>query len=400
MDRIILHIDVNNAFLSWTAVWMLKNGCKKDIRERYAIIGGNESERKGIVLAKSNPCKRRGVVTAEPIYSARKKCPYLEVYSPNFEVYKYYSDEMYKYLSSYTDIIERYSIDECFLDYTGSRHLFGDPIKVAYKIKNDIFNKFGFTVNVGVGNNKLLAKMASDFEKPNKVHTLFFNEVKDKMYPLPIENLFMVGKAYSKKLREMGITTIGELAKTDENTLVKKFKQMGKMMYEYANGIDNSSVYYEKENVKSISSSTVLSYNYKNKNEIKKVIMNLSMDVGKKLRNNKMYANTIGIWLKYTYFDKISKQEKLDFSISTDEEIYNNALYIFEKLWNGEDGIRSVCVFISGLSSNKVKQISIFDMDSEIKDSSDEKLQDVIDDIRSKYGDDSIKFANMEGKKK
>ncbi|MGM9881784.1 MAG: DNA polymerase thumb domain-containing protein [Bacilli bacterium] len=400
MDRIILHIDVNNAFLSWTAVWMLKNGCKKDIRERYAIIGGNESERKGIVLAKSNPCKRRGVVTAEPIYSARKKCPYLEVYSPNFEVYKYYSDEMYKYLSSYTDIIERYSIDECFLDYTGSRHLFGDPIKVAYKIKNDIFNKFGFTVNVGVGNNKLLAKMASDFEKPNKVHTLFFNEVKDKMYPLPIENLFMVGKAYSKKLREMGITTIGELAKTDENTLVKKFKQMGKMMYEYANGIDNSSVYYEKENVKSISSSTVLSYNYKNKNEIKKVIMNLSMDVGKKLRNNKMYANTIGIWLKYTYFDKISKQEKLDFSISTDEEIYNNALYIFEKLWNGEDGIRSVCVFISGLSSNKVKQISIFDMDSEIKDSSDEKLQDVIDDIRSKYGNDSIKFANMEGKKK
>ena len=400
MDRIILHIDANNAFLSWTAVWMLKNGFKKDIRERYAIIGGNESERKGIVLAKSNPCKRKGVVTAEPIYSARKKCPYLEVYSPNYEVYKYYSDEMYKYLSSYTDIIERYSIDECFLDYTGSRHLFGDPIEVAYKIKDDIFNKFGFTVNVGVGNNKLLAKMASDFEKPNKVHTLFFSEVKNKMYPLPIDNLFMIGKASSRKLREMGITTIGELAKTDENVLVKKFKQMGKMMYEYANGIDNSPVYYEKENVKSISSSTVLSYNYKNKNEIKRVIMNLSMDVGKKLRNSKMYANTIGIWLKYTYFDKISKQEKLDFSISTDEEIYNNAFYIFEKLWNGEDGIRSVCVFISGLSSNKVKQISIFDMDSEIKESNDEKLQDVIDDIRSKYGNDSIKFANMEGKKK
>ena len=180
MDRIILHIDANNAFLSWTAVWMLKNGFKKDIRERYAIIGGNESERKGIVLAKSNLCKRKGVVTAEPIYSARKKCPYLEVYSPNYEVYKYYSDEMYKYLSSYTDIIERYSIDECFLDYTGSRHLFGDPIEVAYKIKDDIFNKFGFTVNVGVGNNKLLAKMASDFEKPNKVHTLFFSEVKDR----------------------------------------------------------------------------------------------------------------------------------------------------------------------------------------------------------------------------
>ena len=160
MDRIILHIDVNNAFLSWTAVYMLKNGYKYDIRDRYAIIAGDETERKGIVLAKSNPCKKRGVVTAEPIYSARRKCPYLEIYKPNFNVYKYFSDKMYEYLCKYTDIIERYSIDECFLDYTGSFSLFGDPIKIAYKIKDDIYNLFGFTVNVGIGNNKLLAKMA------------------------------------------------------------------------------------------------------------------------------------------------------------------------------------------------------------------------------------------------
>ena len=177
MDRIILHVDVNNAFLSWTAVDMLKKGSKVDIRNRYAIIAGSESERKGIVLAKSNLCKSRGVMTAEPIYSARRKCPYLEIYSPNFKLYKCYSDKMFEYLSRYTNIIERYSIDECFLDYTGSVNLFGDPIKLAYKIKNDIYKLFGFTVNVGVGNNKLLAKMASDFEKPNKVHTLFVNEI-------------------------------------------------------------------------------------------------------------------------------------------------------------------------------------------------------------------------------
>ena len=220
MDRIILHIDVNNAFLSWSAVWMLKNGYNKDIRNRYAVIAGDESQRRGIVLAKSGLCKKRGVKTADPIYLARRKCPYLEVYPPKFEVYKKFSDMMYKYLCNYTNIIERYSIDECFLDYTGSINLFGDPVKVAYRIKDDIYKKFGFTVNVGVGNNKLLAKMASDFEKPNKVHTLFSNEIEKKMFTLPIEDLFMIGKASSKKLREMGITTIGELAKTDEDVLV------------------------------------------------------------------------------------------------------------------------------------------------------------------------------------
>lgn len=394
MNRIILHVDVNNAFLSWTAVWMLNNGYKKDIRERYAIIGGDETERRGIVLAKSNPCKKNGVITAEPIYSARRKCPYLEVYKPNFEIYRYFSDKMYEYLCTYTDVIERYSIDECFLDYTNSVNLFGDPVKIAYKIKDDIYNMFGFTVNVGVGNNKLLAKMASDFEKPNKVHTLFSNEIVEKMHPLPVEDLFMIGKATSKKLREMNINTIGELAMFPLENLNKRFKSMGKMIHDYANGIDNSPVYYEREMVKSISSSTVLPYNYRDINMIYNVIRKLSSDIGKKLRNNKLYADTIGIWFKYNYFDKISRQEKLDVSIATDEEIYNNSIKIFNDIWNHDDGIRSICVFVSGLSSERKKQLSIFDIDIDDNNSSD-KLQGVIDDIKNKYGDDIIKFANI-----
>ena len=394
MNRIILHVDVNNAFLSWTAVWMLNNGYKKDIRERYAIIGGDETERRGIVLAKSNPCKKKGVITAEPIYSARRKCPYLEVYKPNFEIYRYFSDKMYEYLCTYTDVIERYSIDECFLDYTNSVNLFGDPVKIAYKIKDDIYNMFGFTVNVGVGNNKLLAKMASDFEKPNKVHTLFSNEIVEKMHPLPVEDLFMIGKATSKKLSEMNINTIGELAMFPLENLNKRFKSMGKMIHDYANGIDNSPVYYEREMVKSISSSTVLPYNYRDINMIYNVIRKLSSDIGKKLRNNKLYADTIGIWFKYNYFDKFSRQEKLDVSIATDEEIYNNSIKIFNDIWNHDDGIRSICVFVSGLSSERKKQLSIFDIDIDDNNSSD-KLQGVIDDIKNKYGDDIIKFANI-----
>lgn len=398
MDRIILHIDVNNAFLSWSAVWMLKNGYNKDIRNRYAVIAGDESQRRGIVLAKSGLCKKRGVKTADPIYLARRKCPYLEVYPPKFEVYKKFSDMMYKYLCNYTNIIERYSIDECFLDYTGSINLFGDPVKVAYRIKDDIYKKFGFTVNVGVGNNKLLAKMASDFEKPNKVHTLFSNEIEKKMFTLPIEDLFMIGKASSKKLREMGITTIGELAKTDEDVLVKKFKQMGKMMHEYANGIDNSEVMYEREQMKSISNSTVLPYNYHNIEMIKNIIHSLSNEIGKKLRNNKLYADTVGIWFKYTYFDKVSRQIKLDNSISNDEDIYSNAFSIFNSIWNHEDGIRSICVFVSGLSSERKLQLSLFD-DITRKDEDNNNLQDVIDDLRDKFGDNVIGFANKKNDK-
>ena len=401
MDRIILHVDVNNAYLSWTALYLLHNGHKTDIRNRYAIIGGDESQRRGIVLAKSTLCKKKGVVTAETIGSARRKCPYLEVYPPNFKVYKYFSDKMYEYLCTYTDIIERYSIDECFLDYTGSIKLFGDPVKVAYKIKDDIYNKFGFTVNVGVGNNKLLAKMASDFEKPNKVHTLFSSEVISKMHPLPIEDLFMIGKSSSKKLREMNINTIGDLAVYPEDDLIKRFKKMGKMMHEFANGIDDSSVHFEREAAKNISSSTVLPYNYSNESQILDVIMNLSRRVGKQLRVGKMYADTIGIWLKYSYFDKISKQEKLDISISTDEEIYDNAKRIFNKLWNHDDSIRSICVFISGLSNTRKKQLSIFDFGKQNMDNKDaEIIQGLVDDLQKKYGKKIIRFANIkeEGK--
>jgi DNA polymerase-4 len=396
MDRIILHVDVNNAFLSWTALWLLKNGYKKDIRNRFAIIGGDETERKGIVLAKSDLCKKNGVVTAEPIYSARRKCPYLEIYKPNFDVYKYYSDMMYDYLSTYTDIIERYSIDECFLDYTNSVNLFGDPVELAYKIKNDIYIRFGFTVNVGIGNNKLLAKMASDFEKPNKVHTLFCDEIVEKMHHLPVGQLFMIGKSSEKKLIDMNVHTIGQLALFSVDELVKRFKSMGILMHEYANGIDNSPVYYEKEAIKSVSASTVLPYNYKDETKIKEVIIQLSMDVGKKIRNNKVYADTVGVWLKYNYFDKISKQEKLNFSISTDEEISNNAIRIFNKLWNNEDGIRSICVFVSGLSLTRKKQLSLFDIDNCNGDKyeKDKKLQSVLDDMRNKYGNDIIKYGS------
>lgn len=399
-ERIILHIDCNNAFLSWTAVHMLNNGYKVDIRKRYAVIGGDESLRRGIVLAKSMPCKLRGVSTAETIYSARRKCPYLEVYKPDFRIYKKYSDMMYAYLCNYSDKIERYSIDECFLDYTDSYKLFGDPVKLAYKIKNDIKENFGFTVNVGIGNNKLLAKMASDFSKPDKVHTLFYSEVKNKMWPLGVSELFMIGKSSSKKLYDLGIKTIGELANCDVEFLMKHFKSIGKMMWNYANGIDYSEVESDYGNPKSISTSEVLPYNYSNIQDIYMELRKLSIETGKRLREKKMYTPNVNIWVKFHDFTKVSKQITLDNVINSDEDIYNNAVKLFNSLWNEDSDkkIRGLCVGVSNLTDVYKVQLSIFGEEN-IKNEKNDHLQKTIDDIKKRFGDKSIKYADEIKKK-
>ena len=399
MKRIILHIDVNNAFLSWTAVNMLHKGSKIDIRNRYAVIGGDEATRHGIVLAKSIPAKKKGVQTAETLYNARKKCPYLEVYPPEFKVYKKYSDRMYTYLCNYSKKIERYSIDECFLDCTDIYQKYGDPVKLAYHIKNAIRDNFGFTVNVGVGDNKLLAKMASDFTKPDKVHTLFTSEIKDKMWPLNVNDLFMIGKASSKKLHELNINTIGELANTDIDFLTRHFKSMGKMMWEYANGIDESDVESERGNPKSISTSVVLPYDYTNLEEIKKVLKNLSMDTGRRLRYKKMYAPNVSIWIKYHDFTKISKQLTLDKLINSDDDIYDNACKLLERIYNpdGDKKVRSLCVGVSNLTDQYKVQLSLLENNLKEENINDE-LKKTLEDIKRKYGDKSITYADRIGK--
>ena len=394
-ERIIFHIDCNNAFLSWTAVHMLHSGSKIDIRNRYAVIGGKESERKGIVLAKSNLCKKCGVVTGETLYAARRKCPYLEVYQPEFKIYRKYSDIMYTYLCNYSKKIERYSIDECFIDFSDNLEIKKDPVRWAYKIKNEIRDNFGFTVNVGVGNNKLLAKMASDFSKPDKVHTLFSNEIKDKMWGLPIEDLFMIGKASSKKLRELGINTINDLAHTDREYLARYFKSMGKMMWEYANGIDESLVESDYGNPKSISNSCVLPYNYSNIDDIYQEIKRLSEMTGKKLREKKMYSPNVMVWVKFDDFTKISKQLTLDNLINSDKDIYEYAIKLFNKIWNTDSDrkVRSLCVGVSNLTDKYMVQLSMFE-NNNIKDNEEDKLKKTLNNIKEKYGDKSITYAD------
>ena len=332
MERQILHVDVNNAYLSWTAVNMLKNGYDIDIRTIPSVIGGEEERRAGIVLAKSPIAKKFGIVTGEPIYFAKKKCNNLKLFPADFEVYYYYSNELYKILLNYTDKIERFSVDECFLDLTGylmNRNL----IDIAKEISSRVYKELGFTVNIGVAHNKLLAKMASDFEKPNKIHTLFEDEIETKMWPLPCSELFMLGRKTVPKLLNMQIKTIGDIAKTDKNILIKNFGKHGQMMWEYANGIDNSEVNTKYEPPKSIGNSITLPRDLERIEDIDPIILALCEKVSFRLRKHKMVANVVNVQLRTNKFIDYSHQKKLNFATSNTKEILETSKEILKKLF-------------------------------------------------------------------
>lgn len=396
MSRIIFHIDVNNAFLSWTAVYLLKEGYKKDIRKIPAVIGGDEKQRRGIVLAKSPIAKKYGIVTAETLYSARKKCGWLEVFPPNHPFYVEQSKKLYNYLASYTPNIEQYSIDECFLDMTGTSLLYGnDYVKLAYKIKNEIKEKYGFTVNVGIGENKLCAKMASDFEKPDKVHTLYMNEIETKMWPLPVNDLFMLGRSSAKRLEELGIKTIGDLARCSPTFLRKHFKKQGDYFLEASKGIDYSPVVPKSDKNKCISISRTLPYDYTKKEELEKVLFDEVESVTFDLRRKKLYAKTVAITYRNFLFKNYSHQMTIDNPTNSTNDIYNQVLVLLARSWK-EDPIRNIGVRLSDLTDEKKEQMSIFD-NTEKKEVSE--VEKVMDEIINKFGRDSVKFASKSTKK-
>lgn len=389
MEREILHVDVNNAFLSWTAVEKLKNGETLDIRTIPAIIGGDEAQRKGIVLAKSNIAKQFGIQTGEPIFFARKKCPNIQIFQSDFNAYRKYSNALYNLLLEYTDKIERYSIDECFLDLTGYIPKPRKLIDIAYEISKRAREELGFTVNIGVAPNKLLAKMASDFEKPNKVHTLYQEEIETKMWILPVSELFMVGRRSLPKLQKMGIKTIGDLAKSDEKLLIKNFGKYGKMIWEYSNGIDNEEVNYIKEKPKNIGNSITLPYDYNNIEKIEEVLLALVEQVSYRLRNQEMFANVINIQIKTNEFKVFSHQRKLDFATDSTKIIGKEAKKLLTEIYNNTP-IRLIGVSVSGLVEKEERQISLFE---NIENEKQKKIDSVLDNIKEKYGYEAITRA-------
>lgn len=389
-DRIIMHIDVNSAFLSWQAVYNIQRGEKTDLREIPSAVGGNQADRHGIILAKSIPAKKYGIETGEVIWQARQKCPVLVIVPPNYYLYMKCSNALYNLMTGYSPIIQRFSIDEMFLDYTGLEPHFGDPVTAAHQIKDHIHRELGFTVNIGISYNKLLAKVAGDLKKPDMVHTLWPEEISKKMWPLPVGDLFMVGRQTRKKLLDLNITTIGELANTDKKLLQMKLKSHGNLIWCYANGLDESPVHsgYFLQ-MKGIGNSTTIRFDVTDYLTAYKILLSLTESVAFRLRAVRSCCRVVTIEIKTDQLNSYTHQRKLHNATNITSEIYSNSVFLFNEAWKGER-IRHLGVRVTDLCCDEYMQASIFDEKNAVKRQS---LDTAIDIIREKYGNTAVMRA-------
>lgn len=391
-ERIIFHIDVNSAFLSWESVERLKRG-ESDLREIPAAIGGDIEARHGVIFAKSIPAKKYKVQTGEPVVDALRKCPDLVIVPPHHSVYQGYSKAFMKILRQYSDVVEQCSIDEAFVDMTGTRRLFGEPVEAAHRIRNQIRDELGFTVNVGISSNKILAKMASDFEKPDKVHTLFPEEVEKKMWPLPVRDLFFVGKAAEKRLHSMGINTIEELARTDQALLSNILKKHGEVIWRYANGIDDAPVDPNPADNKGYGNSTTISFDVTDAKTAKSILLSLTDKVVARLRKDDVKVESVTVQIRFCDLTKASHQCSLEAATNITQEIYEKVRLLFDELWDGTP------IRLLGVSTGKVshsqntgRQMSLFDNTDYEKL---EKLDKAMDSIRERFGSGAVKRASF-----
>ncbi len=385
--RIIFHIDANSAYLSWEAVYRLQHGEAVDLREIPSVVGGNQATRHGIVLAKSIPSKKYGVKTGEPLIQARRKCPNLVVVPPRYELYMQCSSAMIDVLKDYSDKIQLFSIDECFLDFTGMDALLGDPLEVAHGIKERIKRELGFTINIGISSNKLLAKMAGELKKPDMVHTLYPEEMPSKMWVLPVEELYMVGRATAPKLNQMGIYTIGDLAKTNIDLLKYKFKSWGLMLYAYAHGIEDTPVNNDGAvpYIKGIGNSCTIHFDVEDRETAHKVLLSLVETVAMRLRHGGFCCRLVQVSIRTSELASYGHQRKFHVATDCTNEIYAEACRLFDRAWRGEP-IRHLGVRVSELCGNDFIQLSMLEESWE-----KQRLVDrAVDKIRLKHGSYSI----------
>lgn len=387
MERLVFHIDVNSAFLSWEAARRVSEG-KEDIRLIPSAIGGDRDKRTGVILAKSIPAKKYGVKTGEPVGMALKKCPRLYVAPPDFRLYERCSRAFMNICREYTPTLEKFSIDECFLDMSGMGSIYPDPVATAHEIKDRIKRELGFTVNIGIGPNKLLAKMASDFEKPDKVHTLFENEIEAKLWQLPVRELFTVGASTADKLERAYIQTIGDLARLDIRILQGLVgNKMGDQLHRFANGIDDSQVLEHPEKAKGYSNSTTLEENITGTEEALKILLALADSTASRMRADGARAYCIGVTIRSTDFKDRSHQRKLDEATDITTEIFEVCRVLFSELWDRRTPLRLLGVSLTNVTYDDDCQMSLFDNDKRDKARA---LDKTVDSIRSKFGSDTI----------
>lgn len=387
MERLIFHVDVNSAYLSWESARRVKEG-KQDLRLIPSCIGGNPQKRTGVVLAKSIPAKRFGVQTGEPVGMALRKCPELVIAAPDFQLYETCSKAFLKICRSYAPVVEQFSIDECFLDMTGTGSMYPVPVAAACEIRDTIRDTLGFTVNVGIGPNKLLAKMASDFEKPDKVHTLFLHEIPQKLWPLPVSDLLSVGRSTAQKLQKARIVTIGDLAGQDIRQIQALVgKKLGMQLYQYANGRDDTPVQAQRQEEKGYSVSTTLEENITMREQANRIFLSLTDSAASRMRADHAKAYCIGVSIRSADFKNRSHQHKLETPTDITSEIYDIARKLFAELWDGKTPLRLLGLSLSEITREDVEQLSLF---SDERKEKARKLDRAVDAIRNRYGVDTI----------
>ena len=392
MSRLIFHIDVNSAFLSWESARRVKQGLS-DLRDIPACIGGDPKKRTGIVVAKSIPAKKYGITTGEPVAMALRKCPELVIVKSDFELYIKCSRAFKEICASYAPVMESFSIDEVFLDMTGTSLIYPDPIKTAHEIKDKIRDELGFTVNVGISTNKLLAKMASDFEKPDKVHTLFPEEIPTKMWPLSVRDLLFLGKAFEKKLTEAGIRTIGDMAHVSESEIQALLgNKAGHQLHQYALGIDESPVKAKPEEAKGFSVETTFNDDIVSVEQVLPILLEQCDVVTTRMRRKGKKCTSVSVTFRTLDFKNKSHQTTLSNATDMTDEIFRNAKKLFTESWKGEP-LRLIGVALTNLTDESFKQLSLFE-DNEKKERH-RKLDATMDEIRQKFGNDKITRASI-----
>lgn len=383
MKRLIFHIDVNSAFLSWEAARRVSQG-EDDIRKIPSAIGGDREKRTGVILAKSIPAKKYGIKTGEPVAMALRKCPDLFLARPDFRLYEQSSKAFMDIVRSYAPVVEKYSIDECFADFSGTQNVYPDPIALAHTIKDRIRDELSFTVNVGIGDCKLLAKMASDFEKPDKVHTLFLSEIQVKMWPLPVRELFTVGASTAEKLEKARIRTIGDLANTDLSRVQKLVgMKLGQQIHDYANGIDPSPVLAAPEEAKGYSISTTLEEDVVTAEQAHAVLLALSDSVTARMRADGVKAYCVAVSIRSNDFKTRSHQKKLADPTDISREVYQLSKQLFSELWDGHTPLRLLGVSLADITHEDSAQLSLFSDEARERA---RRLDKATDAINGKYG--------------
>lgn len=383
MKTITFHVDVNSAYVSWEAARRVAQG-EADIRLIPSAISGDPEKRTGVILAKSIPAKKFGVKTGEPVGMALRKCPDLFLASPDFKLYERCSKAFMDICRGYAPVVEKVSIDECFLDMSGTQRIYPDPVAIAHTIKNRIRDELGFTVNVGIGSCKVLAKMASDFEKPDKVHTLYLTEIRQKMWPLPVGDLFSVGGATADKLRKAKIMTIGDLATADLSRVQKIVGvKQGKQIHDYANGIDPSSVLAEPEEAKGYSISTTLEKDVKKAEQAYKVLLALADSVAARIRADGAKAYCVAVNIRSNDFKNRSHQRSLYSPTDISKEVYQISKELFDELWDGVTPLRLLGISLTNITREETAQLSLFPDENRDKA---RRLDKAYDAINSKFG--------------